>query len=193
MTTTTHPTTHPTTTWTVDPAHAELGFAVRHLMINNVRGRFGKLEGTVEVDNENPNNSRIDVTIDVNSIDTRQEMRDNHLRSADFFDAANHPTMHFVSKRIVGDVNADFTVIGDLTIRGTTREVELAAHLEGKGRDPWGNERAGFSASGKLNRHDFGLNWNQALEAGGVTVGAEVKISIDVELMHKLEALDAAA
>ena len=186
-------TTHPTTTWTVDPAHAELGFAVRHLMINNVRGRFGKVEGTVEVDNENPSNSRIDVTIDVNSIDTRQEMRDNHLRSADFFDAANYPTMHFVSKRIVGDVNADFTVIGDLTIRGTTREVELAAHLEGKGRDPWGNERAGFSASGKLNRHDFGLNWNQALEAGGVTVGAEVKISIDVELMHKLEALDAAA
>ena len=183
----------PTTTWTVDPAHAELGFAVRHLMINNVRGRFGKVEGRVDVDEANPNNSKVDVTVDVSSIDTRQEMRDNHLRSADFFDAANHPTMHFVSKRIIGDVNSDFTVIGDLTIRGTTREIELDAHLEGRGRDNWGNERAGFSATGKLNRHDFGLNWNQALEAGGVTVGAEVKISLDVELMHKLEALTAAA
>ena len=182
-----------TTTWTVDPAHAELGFAVRHLMINNVRGRFGKLEGKVDVDNANPNNSKIDVSVDVNSIDTRQEMRDNHLRSADFFDAANHPTIHFVSKRIIGDVTADFTVVGDLTIRGTTREIELDAPLEGRGNDPYGNERAGFSATGRLNRHDYGLNWNQALEAGGVTVGAEVKISIDVELMHKLEALTAAA
>jgi len=182
-----------TTTWTVDPAHAELGFAVRHLMINNVRGRFGKVAGTVDVDNTNPNDSKIDVTVDVNSIDTRQEMRDNHLRSADFFDVANHPSMHFVSTRIVGDVTRDFTVIGDLTIRGTTREVQLEAHLEGRGQDPWGNERAGFSATGKINRHDFGLNWNQVLEAGGVTVGAEVKLSIDVELMHKLEALNAAA
>jgi polyisoprenoid-binding protein YceI len=183
----------PTTTWTVDPAHAELAFAVRHLMINNVRGRFGGVEGKVDVDNANPNNSKIDVTIDVNSIDTRQEMRDNHLRSADFFDAANHPKMHFVSKRIVGDVSKDFRVVGDLTIRGTTREVELEAHLEGRGKDPWGNERAGFSASGRVNRHDFALNWNQALEAGGVAVGAEVKINIDVELFHKLESLSAAA
>jgi polyisoprenoid-binding protein YceI len=162
-------------------------------MISTVRGRFGKVEGTVEVDDVNPNNSKIDVTVDVNSIDTRQEMRDNHLRSADFFDAANHPTMHFVSKRIVGDVNAEFTVIGDLTIRGTTREIQLDARLEGRGKDSWGNERAGFSATGKINRHDYGLDWNQALEAGGVTVGAEVKLSIDVELMHKLEALNAAA
>lgn len=182
-----------TTTWTVDPMHAELGFGVRHLMISTVRGRFGKVEGTAEVDDANPNNSKIEVTVDVNSIDTRQEMRDNHLRSADFFDAANHPTMHFVSKRIVGDVNAEFTVIGDLTIRGTTHAVQLDGHLEGRGKDSWGNERAGFSATGKINRHDYGLDWNQALEAGGVTVGAEVKLSIDVELMHKLEALNVAA
>ena len=182
-----------TTVWTVDPAHAELGFSVRHLMINNVRGRFGKIEGTVTVDDSNLNNSQIDVTIDVNSIDTRQEMRDNHLRSADFFDAANHPTMRFVSKRIVGDVTKDFQIIGDLTIRGTTREIELQAHFEGRGRDPWGNERAGFSLAGKLNRHDYGLDWNVALEAGGVTVGAEVKLTIDVEILHKLEALSAAA
>ena len=182
-----------TTVWTVDPAHAELSFAVRHLMINNVRGRFGKIEGTVTVDDADLNRSKIDVTIDVNSIDTRQEMRDNHLRSADFFDAANYPTMHFVSKRIVGDVTKDFQIVGDLTIRGTTHEVELGAHFEGRGKDPWGNERAGFSLTGKINRHDYGLHWNQALEAGGVAVGAEVKITIDVEIFHKIEALSAAA
>jgi polyisoprenoid-binding protein YceI len=181
------------TVWTVDPTHAELAFSVRHLMINNVRGRFGKVEGTVSVDDANPNNSKIDVTIDVNSIDTRQEMRDNHLRSADFFDAANYPTMHFASRRIVGDVTKDFQVIGDLTIRGTTREIQLQAQLEGRGKDPWGNERAGFSLTGSLNRHDYGLEWNQALEAGGVAVGAEVKITIDVEIFRKLETLVAAA
>jgi polyisoprenoid-binding protein YceI len=186
-------TTTSTTLWTVDPAHAEFAFSVRHLMINNVRGRFGKVEGTVTVDNANPNDSKVDVTIDVNSIDTRQEMRDNHLKSADFFDAANHPTMHFVSKRIVGDVQKDFQIIGDLTIRGTTHEIELRAHFEGRGKDPWGNERAGFSLTGVLNRHDYGLNWNVALEAGGVTVGAEVKITIDAEIFHKLESLSAAA
>jgi polyisoprenoid-binding protein YceI len=182
-----------TTVWTVDPTHAELAFSVRHLMINNVRGRFGKIEGTVVVDNADANQSKIDVTIDVNSIDTRQEMRDNHLRSADFFDAANYPTMHFVSKRIVGDVTKDFGIVGDLTIRGMTREIELNARLEGRAKDPWGNERAGFSLTGSLNRHDYGLNWNLALEAGGVTVGAEVKLTIDVEIFHKLETLSAAA
>ncbi len=182
-----------TTFWTVDPAHAELAFSVRHLMISNVRGRFGKVEGTVVVDDAEPNKSKIDVTIDVNSIDTRQEMRDNHLRSADFFDAANHPTMHFVSKRIVGDVQKEFQIVGDLTIRGTTHEVELKAHLEGRGKDPWGNERAGFSLTGSINRHDYGLNWNQALEAGGVAVSAEVKITIDVEIIQKAESLSAAA
>ena len=182
-----------TTVWTVDPDHAELAFSVRHLMINNVRGRFGKVEGTVVVDNEDLNKTKIDVTIDVNSIDTRQAMRDNHLRSADFFDAGTYPTMHFVSKRIVGDVTKDFQIVGDLTIRGTTREIDLKAHLEGRGKDGYGNERAGFSLTGSLNRHDYGLNWNQALEAGGVTVGAEVKIAIDVEIFHKLETLSAAA
>jgi len=182
-----------TTVWTVDPTHAELGFSVRHLMISNVRGRFGKVEGTVVADNANLNDSKIDVTIDVSSIDTRQEMRDNHLRSADFFDAANYPTMQFVSKRIVGDVLKDFQVVGDLTIRGTTREIELQAHYEGRANDKWGNERAGFSLTGSLNRYDYGLTWNQALEAGGVTVGAEVKITIDIQILHKLETLSAAA
>ena len=182
-----------TTTWNVDPAHAEIGFAVRHLMISTVRGRFGTVTGTVIVDETNPKNSTIDVSVDVTSIDTRQEMRDNHLRSADFFDAANHPTMHFVSKRIEGNVPDEFKVTGDLTIRGTTREVTLDATLEGRGTDPWGNERAGFSATGKINRKDFGLTWNQNLEAGGVMVGEEVKMSIDVEIIKQAAKAESAA
>ena len=174
-----------TTTWNVDPTHAEIGFAVRHLMISTVRGRFGSVTGTVLADEQNPKNSRIDVSVDVASIDTRQEMRDNHLRSADFFDAANHPTMHFVSKRIEGNVPENFKIIGDLTIRGNTHEVTLSASLEGRGMDPWGNERAGFSATGKIDRRQFGLQWNQAMETGGVVVGDEVKLSIDVELVKQ--------
>ena len=185
--------TSKTTTWTIDPAHAEIGFAVRHLMIATVRGRFGAASGTVTIDEQNPKDSKVDVTVDVNSIDTRQDMRDNHLRSAHFFDVEHYPKMHFVSKRIEGDVNGEFRVIGDLTIRGVTREVTLAARLEGRTRDPWGNERAGFSATGKINRHEFGLNWNQALETGGVMVGDEVKLTIDVELVHQAAEKTAAA
>ena len=175
-----------TTKWTIDSTHAEVGFSVRHLMISTVRGRFGAVTGTVIADDQQPKNSKVDVTIDVSSIDTRQEMRDNHLRSPDFFDVANHPTMRFVSERIEGDPRkGKFRIVGDLTIRGTTRQVELDAALEGEGTDPWGNERAGFSASGKINRADFGLNWNQALETGGVVVSDEVKLSIDVELVKQ--------
>jgi len=175
-----------TTKWTIDPTHAEVGFSVRHLMISTVRGRFGAVTGTVTVDEQNPRNSEVDVTIDATSIDTRQEMRDNHLRSPDFFDVARFPKLHFVSKRIECDPrNVDFLVIGDLTIRDVTRQVELKATLEGETKDPWGNERAGFSATGKLNRADFGLHWNQALETGGVVVSDEVKLSIDVEVVKQ--------
>ena len=175
-----------TTKWTIDPTHAEVGFSVRHMMIATVRGRFGAVTGSVIVDEQNPQNSKVDVTIDARSVDTRQEMRDNHLRSPDFFDVEQFPALHFVSKRIDGDPRKrDFRVIGDLTIRGVKREVELKATLEGEGKDPWGNERAGFSASGKLNRTDFGLHWNQALETGGVLVSDEVKLAIDVELVKQ--------
>jgi polyisoprenoid-binding protein YceI len=174
-----------TTTWTIDPAHAEIGFAVRHLMLSTVRGRFGTVNGTITVDENDPNTAKIDVTVDVTSVDTRQEMRDNHLRSPDFFDVANHPTMHFVSKRIEGDVTGTFKVIGDLTIRGTTKQVTLDVTFEGRAKDPWGNDRAGFSATGKINRRDFGLNWNQALEAGGVVVSDEVKMTLDVEIVRQ--------
>jgi polyisoprenoid-binding protein YceI len=186
-------TTDNTTTWAIDASHAEVGFSVRHLMISTVRGRFGGIEGTVTLDESNPNASKVDVTIDVSSIDTRQAQRDAHLRSADFFDADNHPTMHFVSKRIKGDVTDEFTVVGDLTIRGTTREVSLEVKAEGRGMDPWGNERAGFSAKAKINRSEFGLTWNQMLEAGGVAVGDEIKLSIDAEVVKQQPAEAVAA
>jgi polyisoprenoid-binding protein YceI len=182
-----------TTTWAIDPTHAELGFAVRHLMLATVRGRFGAVSGTITVDEKNPKSAKIDVTVDVTSVDTRQEMRDNHLRSADFFDAANHPSIHFVSKRIEGNVTGTFKLIGDLTIRGTTREVALDVTLEGRAKDPWGNDRAGFSATGKLNRRDFGLLWNQTLESGGVVVGDEVKLTLDVEVVRQAEVQTSAA
>src|SRR5215510_4853926 len=127
------------TKWTIDPTHVEVGFSARHMMIATVRGRFSAVTGTVTVDEQNPKNSKVDVSIDVTSIDTRQEMRDNHLRSPDFLDVANHPKMHFVSKKVVGDIADEFKVIGDLTIRGNTHEVTLDVTLTGRGNDPWGN------------------------------------------------------
>jgi polyisoprenoid-binding protein YceI len=164
------------------------------MMIATVRGRFGAVSGTVIVDEQNPKNSKVDVTIDARSVDTRQEMRDNHLRSPDFFDVEQFPNLHFASKRIDGDPRkGEFRVIGDLTIRGVTREVELRATLEGEGKDPWGNERAGFSASGKLNRTDFGLHWNQALETGGVLVSDEVKLAVDVEMVKQASVAETVA
>jgi polyisoprenoid-binding protein YceI len=182
-----------TSTWTVDATHAEVGFSVRHLMISTVRGRFGAVTGTVTLDEATPANSRVDVTVDVNSIDTRTEQRDGHLRSADFFDVATFPTMHFVSTRVEGNSTGEFRLTGNLTIRDVTREVALDVVAEGRGMDPWGNERAGFSATGKINRDDFGLGWNQALEAGGVVVSNEVKLSIDVELVRQATTAPAAA
>jgi polyisoprenoid-binding protein YceI len=178
-------TTANSTTWTVDSAHAEVGFAVKHLMIATVRGRFAGVAGTVQLDETNPANSKVNVEIDVRSIDTRQEQRDNHLRSPDFFDVEKYPTMHFAGKRIEGDTSGKFRLIGDLTIRGISQEVALDVTAEGRVRDPWGNDRAGFSASGKISRSAFGLTWNQLLEAGGVAVGDEVRLSLDVELVHQ--------
>lgn len=180
-------------TWTVDGTHAEVAFAVRHLMIATVRGRFGAVSGTVQFDEDHPSKSKVDVTIDVTSIDTRQEQRDNHLRSPDFLDVEKYPTMHFVSTKIDGDVAGKFHVTGDLTIRGVSHEVTLDVIAEGRARDPWGNDRAGFSATGKISRGAFGLHWNQVLEAGGVAVGDEVRLSIDVEMVRQSAQTSAAA
>lgn len=171
------------TRWQVDPSHTEVEFGVRHLMISTVKGRFGKVSGTVAVDPATPGEARVDVTIDITSIDTREEKRDAHLRSPDFFDADHFPTMTFHGGKLAGDLDGDFTLSGDLTIRGVTRPVTLDVTFEGAVTDPWGGKRRGYSARGKLNRQDFGLTWNAALEAGGVVVGDEVKLTIATELV----------
>ncbi len=170
-------------TWTIDPAHTTAEFAVRHMMITTVKGRFAGVAGTLVLDEADVTRSRVEVTIDTASVDTREEKRDAHLRSADFFDVENHPRMTFVSTRVERD-GADLKVTGDLTIRGTTRSITLAVEDLGRARDPWGGERAAFSATGRLNRTDFGLRWNQALETGGVLVSDEVRLTIDAQLVR---------
>ena len=181
------------TTWQIDPAHTSVEFAVKHLMISTVRGRFGDLTGTLNGSLDDPTNASADISILVESIDTRQNQRDAHLRSADFFDAIKWPTIRFVSKRIEGDVTGDFSLVGDLTIRDVTREIELDVTNEGRVKDPWGNSRIGFSAKTKVDRRDFGLTYNQALEAGGFVVGDEIKISVDAEFTAVVAAGGSAA
>ena len=183
-TATTATTTTPTlTTWTIDPAHSHLEFAVRHLMISTVKGRFGVVEGTIRTDEATPAKADVSVTIEAASIDTREAQRDAHLKSADFFDVETFPTLTFTGGRIAAVSGDRFTLTGDLTIHGVTREVTLDVTAEGRGKDPWGGERAGFSAHTRIKRSDFGLTWNQLLETGGFAVGDEVKITLDVELV----------
>lgn len=169
------------TIWQIDPAHTDVGFAVKHLMISTVRGRFAGVKGTIVLDEANPTNSSVEAEIDVATIDTRQEQRDAHLRSADFFEVEKYPTMTFRSRRVERLGNDRYRIVGDLTIRDVTREVVLDATDEGRGRDPWGGDRLAFSATTTIDRRDFGLTWNQALETGGVLVGNEIRISIDVQ------------
>jgi len=175
------------TRWNIDPAHSEVGFAAKHMMISTVRGRFSEISGYIDFDENDPTSAKIDVEVGVASIDTRQEGRDNHLRSADFFDAENHPSMKFVSTKIEHARGDDYKVTGDLTIRGITKPVTLDATFEGTHPDPWGGTRAGFSASGKINRNEFGLNWNATIEAGGVVVGPEIKLQIEVETVKQAQ------
>lgn len=183
MTTTQTPVASETglTTWQIDPTHSEVGFSVKHLMISTVRGRFSGVKGSVLLDSEEISRSSVEVEIDAATIDTREEKRDGHLRSPDFFDVEKHPTITFRSRRIERLGSDRFRVTGDLTIRGVTREVVLEATDEGRERDPWGGDRAGFTASGKIDRREFGLTWNQALEAGGVLVSNDIKLSIEVQ------------
>jgi polyisoprenoid-binding protein YceI len=174
--------------WKIDPAHTGVELAVKHMMFTTVRGRFRNVSGTVEVDEQNPDNSRVEVEIDAASIDTGTPDRDAHLRSADFLDVEGHPKLTFRSRRVAGAHEKEgdrFEVVGDLTIRGTTREVALDCTFEGVGKDPWGARRAGFSARGKLDRRDWGLTWNQALETGGILVGNDVKIEIETEVVQE--------
>jgi polyisoprenoid-binding protein YceI len=172
-----------TTTWKIDPAHSQIEFGVRHMMITTVKGRFAGVEGTVRLDEANPATAEVDVRIDTASIDTREPQRDAHLRSADFFDVDKYPHITFTSKRIADRDGNEFKLVGDLTIHGVTREVTLDVTEEGRGRDPWGGERLGVSATTKIKRSDFGLTWNQALETGGVLVSDDIKISLELELV----------
>jgi polyisoprenoid-binding protein YceI len=172
------------TTWLMDPTHTDVEFSVRHLMVSNVKGRFGNVTGSVAIDEANAGALAVEISIPVATIDTRVEQRDAHLRSADFFAVDQYPTMAFKGGRVQGDVQGDFQLEGELTIRGVTKPVTLDVVTEGRGSDPWGNERIGFSATTKIDRKDFGLTWNAALETGGVVVGDTVKITINAELMR---------
>jgi polyisoprenoid-binding protein YceI len=173
-----------TTTWTIDGAHSEAAFTVKHMMITKVRGRFSDVEGTLHLDEAEPAESRVEVTIAAASIDTREEDRDAHLRSGDFLDVESYPDITFRSTAVEGfrlEEGSEFTVKGDLTIRGVTKPVELRAVYEGRGQDPWGGDRVGFSADTTIDRREYGLEWNQTLETGGVLVGHQVTIHLDVQ------------
>ena len=177
------------TQWQIDPAHSAAHFSVRHLMITNVRGEFTKLSGGALINPVDPAKSSVQVTIEASSVNTREPQRDEHLRSADFFDVANHPTLTFRSQRIETLGAEHLKVTGDLTIRGVTKEVPF--DVEGPTapiKDPWGNIRVGVSASAKINRKDFGVAFNALTETGGVVVGDEVKITVEAELIQQTAA-----
>ena len=175
-----------TSTWQIDPAHSSAQFSVRHMAISTVRGAFSKVTGSVVFDDKDVSKSTVEVTIDANSVDTRVPDRDNDLRSEKFFDVAHYPSITFKSKRVEQVAPGKLKVTGDLTIRGTTKEVVL--DVEGPTapvKDPWGNTRNAATATTKINRQDFGVKWNATLDNGGVVVGDDVSIIIDVELVKK--------
>jgi polyisoprenoid-binding protein YceI len=167
-------------TYAIDVSHTQLGFAVRHMAVSKVRGRFSTFEGSLELA-EDPTDSKVSLTIDANSVDTRDENRDNHLRTNDFFDVANHPTWTFSSTAITPESATEWKVEGDLTIRGVTRPVTLDVSLEGVVKDPYGNHRVGFSASTTIDREDFGVSFGAVMEAGGLVVAKKVNIEIELE------------
>ena len=173
-----------TTTWNIDPTHSVAEFKVKHMMISNVKGTFSKISGVLNLDEGNPANSSVEASIDVTSIDTRDAQRDGHLKGADFFDAEKYPAMTFKSTRVNATGAGEGTVEGDLTIRDVTRKVVF--DVEGPtapGQDPWGNTRIGISATTKISRKEFGLTWNAALETGGVLVGDDVTIMLEVQFV----------
>jgi polyisoprenoid-binding protein YceI len=169
------------TKWALDPAHSSVDFSVRHMMIAKVKGSFNSFNATIEADPSDLTTANIEFTVDLASIDTRNEDRDNHLRSADFFDVENNPTMTFTATSIVKTDEGEYDVTGDLTLRGVTRPETFVVTYEGTGKDPWGNEKVGFNAEGKIKRSEYGLTWNAALETGGVLVGDEIKVSLEIQ------------
>ncbi|MCA9972103.1 MAG: polyisoprenoid-binding protein [Anaerolineales bacterium] len=178
-------------TWQIDFAHSEINFTVRHMMISKVRGQFESFDGTVNFDPDNPANTTVNIRVDTSSINTKEGQRDGHLKSPDFLDVETYPTMTFTSTRVEQTGDDTARLVGDLTIRGVTKEVVLNVEYAGQAKSPWGTTSAGFSASGKINRKDWGLTWNQALETGGVLVGDEIKIDIELELVQVAEPMPA--
>ena len=177
-----------TGTYDIDAGHSSLEFATKHAMVTTVRGRFSDFSGTLYLDGANPANSRAEVTIKVDSLDSRSDQRDAHLRSADFFDVEKHPEITFRSTRAAGGKgDGEYRLWGDLTIRGVSREVELELTFTGAAQDPWGGSRVGFEGSTAVNRKDWGLNWNVALEAGGILVSDKVKLNLDVSAVKRAE------
>ena len=174
-----------TSTWTIDPAHSVVEFAVKHLMVSTFKGHFRSLEGTVHLDEDNPANSSVAASIDVASVDTQTPDRDAHLRSDDFFNAERYPKMTFRSTRVERVDGTNWKVTGELTIRDVTKEVVLDTEYEGRIVDPWGNERIGFPARTEWSRKEFGVRWNAAIETGGVVVGDKVRISLNIEIVRK--------
>jgi polyisoprenoid-binding protein YceI len=177
----------PTTTaqWRIDPAHSNVEFAVKHMMITTVRGRFNEVDGTVHSNEQDPSQTSLEVSIKTASIDTRVPDRDAHLKSADFFDVEKYPVMTFRSTRVQEAGSKKLRISGDLTIHGVTKPVMLDVVEEGRGKDPWGGDRAGFTAATTIDRQDFGLTWNKALEHGGWLVGQEVKVTLDIQLIRQ--------
>jgi polyisoprenoid-binding protein YceI len=173
--------------WMIDSAHTEVNFSVRHMMISYVRGQFQKLTGTVEFDEANPANTRVDVQIETTSVNTKEEKRDGHLKSPDFFDAEKYPYLIFKSKRVEVKDASHARLIGDLTIRDVTKEVSLDVEYNGSAKSPWGTTNAGFSAKTTIRRKDWGLNWNVALETGGWLVGDDIHIAIELEIVRQPE------
>jgi polyisoprenoid-binding protein YceI len=174
--------------WKIDPSHTTIEFSVKHMMITTVRGSFTSFDGTLQLDEQHPAASHVEGTVDVASISTNESQRDDHLRSADFFDVENYPQMRFRGTRVEHGGSDSFKLYGDLTIKDVTREVVFDVTNEGQGRDPWGNQRWGLSAATKLSRKDFGLTWNVALETGGWLVGDEVKVAIELQLVQQQSA-----
>lgn len=170
------------TKWAIDPTHSEVQFKVKHLVISTVTGFFKKFSGSVEADGEDFDGATVTFSADINSIDTNQKDRDNHLKSPDFFAAEEYPTMDFAGelKKISGN---DYKLAGELTIRGTSKKIELSAEFGGTMTDPYGNEKSGFEINGKINRKDYGLNWNAVTEAGGVVVSDDVKLHINAQIV----------
>ena len=171
-------------TWTIDPDHSNLGFKIRHLMVSNVKGSFNKHTGTVELNEKDITKSKVEVSIETASINTNVQKRDDHLKSADFFDVAKYPAMTFVSKKVAKAGKDKLKITGDLTLHGVTKEVVLSVDgPSAESKDPWGNIRRGASATTTINRKDFGLVWNKALETGGVVVGEAVNITLEIEMI----------